>query len=141
LTALAAALVAAAVAAAVPTPAERDAFHDAKRHWREQRARDYTYLIERTCFCLPEGPVRVRVVNRRPRKTPDGYESVDTARELFALAARALRSEGEHTVRYRPRLGLPKLIAADPILNAADEEYSYRITGLRITRRYPPNGG
>ena len=33
------------------------------------------------------------------------------------------------------------LISADPIVNAADEEFSYRITKLRITRRYPSSGG
>jgi uncharacterized protein DUF6174 len=120
---------------------EHAALREARQHWRAQRARDYSYVLRRSCFCVPSDPVRIRVVNRRPRDTPEEFKHVDTAKELFAEAARALRSEGEHTVRYRPRRGLPILITADPIVNAADEEFSYRITKLRITRRHPPIGG
>jgi hypothetical protein len=135
------ALAATALALAGGADSEQVALRTARRHWREQRARDYSYVVHRSCFCLGGGPVRIRVVNRRPRNTPETYENVDTARELFGWARRALRSEGTHTVRYRPRRGLPKLIAADPIVNAADDEFSYRITDLRITRRYPPARG
>ncbi|MBN1529795.1 MAG: hypothetical protein JW895_12085 [Thermoleophilaceae bacterium] len=135
-------MIALAAAALMLAGGSADSEHaTARRHWREQRARDYSYVVHRSCFCLGAGPARIRVVNRRPRDTPATFENVDTARELFAWARRALRSEGEHRVVYRPRLGLPKLIDADPIAGAVDDEYSYRVTGLRITRRYPPNGG
>jgi hypothetical protein len=120
---------------------EQDALREARQHWREQRARDYTYVVVRTCFCPSGEPIRIRVVDRRPRDTPATYDGVDTAKELFQVAGRAIRSEGSHTVRYRPRLGLPRLISADPIVNAVDDEFSHRITKLRITRRYPSNGG
>jgi hypothetical protein len=63
-------------------------------------------------------------VDRRPRHIPEEFRYMDTAKEVFAEARR-----------------LPALIAADPIVNAVDDEISYRITKLRITRRYPPNGG
>jgi hypothetical protein len=120
---------------------EQVTLRTARQHWRDQRARDYSYVVRRSCFCPAVGPVRITVVNRRPRNTPKSFDNVDTAKELFRGAAEALSGEGEHTVRYRPRRGLPTLIASDPIVNAVDDEFAYRITKLRVTRRYPPTGG
>jgi hypothetical protein len=77
------------------------------------------------------------VVNRRPRQTPAGYRELDSAKELFAAARRAIYGGGEHTVRYLPRRGLPRSISNDPIIQAVDDEYSYTVSELRITRRYP----
>jgi hypothetical protein len=109
-------------AAPAATDAELVALDRAKERWRRQRARDYT--------------VRIEVVNRKPRGTPQFFRQADTAKELFEIARRALDSQGEHSIRYLPR-GLPRLIASDPIVNAVDDEHSYRVSDLRITRPYP----
>ncbi len=122
---------------AAASASERAALRAAKRRWRAQRARDYSYVFQRNCFCVDTGPVTIKVVDRRPRGTPGDYEHVDTAGELFKEAGEVLDSDGHHQVRYRVRAGLPSLIADDPIPNAVDDEYSYRITDLHITRRYP----
>jgi hypothetical protein len=116
--------------------AETGELHAAKQRWRDQRARDYNYVIAVNCFCFVTGPVKIRVVNRRARGTPEGFRNVDTGKELFQLARRAIDGAGQHSVRYRPRLGLPRSISDDPIPHAVDDEYSYQITKLRITRRY-----
>ena len=126
-----------------------------RRRWRPgRRLPSARRSARRSGTCGPSAPGTTPTCSsallRQRRAGPD------QGRGTAAWHARHLRERGhgEGAVRSRglrapqrgplhcpllpPRRGLPSLITADPIVNAVDDEFSYRITDLRITRRYPP---
>ena len=99
--------------------------------WRAKGGPNYTMRFTRTCFCAALGPVTVTVRNRkvvRPAGLPWASElrSVD---ELFTLilSGKADRID----VTYDPRYGFPRSIDADMIVDAIDDEVSYRVSDYR----------
>ena len=115
--------------------ARRPSSQQARERWSSQHARDYTYRLRLSCFCLPTDPVKIRVRDGKPRGTPRRLRRLDTIEELFARIQEeiAKRTAGLD-VRYGPR-GVPLDFSADPIPMAIDDEYTVRVRRLRIERR------
>lgn len=134
-------LVASGASLAAPPSAspEAEQLAAAKARWRAQHARDYSYSVEVLCFCVARSAT-INVVDRKPRRTPAGYRDLDTARDLFHLAARVVAGERSHEVRYRHHRGLPRRITIRPLEGIADSGITYVIGKPHITRRYQPRG-
>ncbi len=129
-------------------PAARQAFEEALARWEDAGLADYDYTFTRGCFCPEEwiGPyqvaVRVGEIVRASFKGIDLFdvemleigrydEIIKTVPALFDEVERALREADSFTAEYHPRLGYPANVYIDWIANAADEEVSYSIEGLR----------
>jgi len=109
--------------------------------WQSTRPAAYTYAVERLCYCLLPGPVRVIVregaATERvyvetgdpvPQELADLYPTVDG---LFDLLAQAFGS-GAHEVdvSYDPTTGVPVDFWIDYEENVADEELGMRVVEL-----------
>ncbi len=108
----------------------------ARERWSAQHALDYTFRLRLSCFCVLREPVRIRVRDGKPRRTPRALRRFDTVPELFERIQEEIDRGGAGLdARYGVRTGVPKDFSADPIPMAIDDEYSVIVRRLRITRR------
>jgi Family of unknown function (DUF6174) len=120
-------VVALALSVAAGAQADLDA---AEQRWERFAARDYAYVVTRTCGRCVTTPARIVVRGGKPRRTPRGYASLDTVPELFAYVQKAIDSHPfELHVRYGPRSGVPTMVAADQERGVADD-----VTGFVVQR-------
>lgn len=114
------------------------ALADAQARWEAAGIVDYTLVVEPQCFCGFQGVVEVEVVDRdvvevRPRDpdaTADMYEGLDlTVDGIFRDIGDSIAS-GAVDVAYDPDLGYPTWASLDPMLDAMDDEITYRILSL-----------
>ena len=111
---------------------------DARARWEAAGFDDYRMVIEIQCFCAFTGPVAVDVRDGQPTNiTPTDDARGDAAHlgsELTVTAIfdsiAAAQSEGDVDVAFDPDLGYPIFAALDPMLNAIDDETTYRILEL-----------
>lgn len=116
-----------------------------RRRWRAQSIDDYTYTVQRICFCLPDytAPVRVRVrdgaVTERSYAERSGEVPAEDARfwppveGLFDLVQDAIdRDAHSIQVQYHPELGYPTSVQIDYDQMMADEELG--MTASNLTR-------
>ncbi len=110
--------------------------------WASLGIRNYTFSIERQCFCPEEwrGPFDVTVVEGEATlvtyqggvAVPERVESLPRTMEaVFALVIENAPSEPE--VVYDDRFGFPLRIDLDPIKNAIDDETTFVISNFRVT--------
>ncbi|MGA8256477.1 MAG: DUF6174 domain-containing protein [Nocardioides sp.] len=122
---------------------DRPALKRAWRTWQRTGSGYYDTTVSRSAgegtwptvrtFVKGKTVFAVRVVGDSDAKPPRrGYE-MD---RLFRLVRSLYRSADEVTVRYGKR-GAPRLISADPIKEAVDDEFFMRVT-LRAGRRPAP---
>ncbi len=135
-------------------PQQREAFVAALSRWEDNGSPNYDYTFTRGCFCPEEhrGPYSVTV--RSDEVVSASFRGIDlfdiqsleigrydeivkTVYGLFAEIERALREADSFTVAYHPELGYPTDVYIDWISNAADDEVSYTIAGLRDPSDYP----
>jgi hypothetical protein len=106
----------------------------ARATWQSAAIRDYTYVVQRGCFCAPDalGPVRVTVEDGVVTEAVylDSGRPVGAFGNLFpaveglfdlirdAVADKAYRVD----VAYDAELGFPTVIDIDYIENAVDDE-------------------
>ena len=112
-----------------PTPVSPD--RAAYARWRAEGSPNYTIRFTRSCYCPALGPITITVRDRKVVRPPGlefaaGLQSVD---DLFTLilSGRADRVK----VSYDPVYGYPRSIDADMIINAIDDEVSYRLSDYR----------
>ena len=110
-----------------------------RRTWQESSVTDYSYRLERSCFCINFGPADVSVVDgeivsvfRLFDSTSvalsefDIYETFD---DLFARVDAALRDEAHSvSVIYDETYGFPSRIEIDYIKNAVDDEITLSVS-------------
>jgi hypothetical protein len=111
---------------------------DALQIWQHQNVRDYQFVWQRTCFCLPEAvqPIRITVRDGVIATATDlsGAPVDDSVRQglltIDALYKRVL--DGERTgakVRFEcAGAGVPRQIYVDPNARVADDEFRVTIT-------------
>lgn len=143
---LAAALLSAATAgcgSAGPMEGPQSDLQQNRRLWIEGGPASYDYVIERQCFCLPEGrgPVRVGVTDGAvtSREYVDSDGAVPSEMEpyfpsvegLFAFIEDAVeRSAEEIRVTYDVETGVPVSIWIDYERQMADEEMGYSVRAM-----------
>ena len=120
----------------------------AAARWERTRPIDYSFAVERICYCLLEwtGPVRLlvegdSVVARSyvatgepvPEPIARSFPTVDS---LFAILRDAYaRHADEVRVTYHPVLGFPAEFSIDYDRMMADEELGMRITEQPVSAR------
>ena len=132
--ALALAFLLAAAAPAGAAQDERTEWAKARERWAEIDARDYSFRVRISCFCPTREFVKVRVRDGKPRAAPRRLRRFDTVDELFDRIAEQIERGGGAQARYAERTGVPRSFSADPLPNAADDEYDVAVKRLRITR-------
>jgi hypothetical protein len=127
-------VVALAVLMAALAVGAQDRLDAAQRRWDRFGARDYSYVVTRTCGRCGVAPARIVVRDGKPRGTPRGYASLDTVPELFAYVQKAIDS---HPFRldasYGPRSGVPTMVAADGARGVADDVTGFVVQRFRRT--------
>jgi hypothetical protein len=143
---LALALVAVPVAAgdgvdAKPDPgidsgSEQRALSNARKQWKAQGVRSYTYALSVNCFCPPTTNVKIVVRKGIPaRSTPSKLRDRATVPRLFRTIQYAIdRKVAKLVVTYGKR-GVPRSIFIDPDERIADEEVGY------LVRQFAPLKG
>lgn len=122
-------------------------FAEARSRWAVRGPASYDLVLERLCFCGPEGrgPVRIEVRDREvvSRAYVETGEPVREELEpffpdvdgLFDLLADAFRSDPHSIeIEYDPVLGFPTRSFVDFEENVADEEQGHRVIELEIVR-------
>lgn len=111
---------------------------DARDRWDRAGIDDYRMVVDVRCFCPFSGPVTVDVADGELRSvdTTDDQNYQGTALTVDAIFEEiaAAQTDGDVDVAYDPDLGYPITADLDPILNAIDDEISYRILTLDPTR-------
>lgn len=80
----------------------RTALREARTLWRARPLRNYTYRVQRLCFCPSTNQIKITVRGGRPRGTPKGYRDVDTVGDLFRKVESLVTSH-KLEVRYSRR--------------------------------------
>ncbi|HYE96219.1 MAG TPA: DUF6174 domain-containing protein [Rubricoccaceae bacterium] len=112
----------------------------ARARWERAGLDDYTFTLQRNCFCPEEyrGPFEVQVENDRiVRVTREGQPAdqhvaqVPTIEELFGLLEGAYAGSAERVVAtYDAALGYPVEFFIDESTQIADEEIGYHVPAL-----------
>lgn len=107
---------------------------DARQRWERAGIDDYRMVVDVRCFCPFSGPATVEVADGELRSVdaPDDQNYGGTALTVDAIfdEIAAARTDGDVDVAYDADLGYPVTADLDPILNAVDDEISYRILEL-----------
>jgi hypothetical protein len=124
---------------------ERERFHHSVQLWEATEPARYVFLFQRLCFCGTEVTQRVRVevangavVSRTYAETgqpvPAQWHDLFPAMEgVFDIVRDALdRDAAEFDVQYDPDRGYPRSGIFDYVLNAADEELTFRVTDFSV---------
>jgi hypothetical protein len=117
---------------------ERQRLAQARERWRDAAPANYSFTMQRYCFCLFEGEVRVRVEDGEVvsvRLVGSDTELVGPQRglygpipDLFAVVADAIdRPAHSIDAEYDDALGFPALVFIDYDERIADEEYGFRV--------------
>ena len=110
--------------------------------WESADVEDYRFRFQRLCFCIFIDPVNIEVRGGEITSVvhADSGTVVDTTQmsgyfltvdELFEVVQDAIDQEAYSlTVEYHAQLGYPTSIDIDYLLNAVDEEVSFRASGV-----------
>jgi hypothetical protein len=113
---------------------------DAEARWKAHNLTKYSFTQRRSCFCVPQNyPLTVQMDSlgniasvRDARGTAVNATSVRTIAQMFAdIRTLQSRAEASVQVKYDSVYGYPRSIIADPIKNAADDEYSLETSLVR----------
>jgi hypothetical protein len=113
---------------------------DAEARWKAHNLTKYSFTQRRSCFCIPQNyPLTVQMDSlgniasvRDARGTTVNATSVRTIAQMFAdIRTLQSRAEASVQVKYDSVYGYPRSIIADPIKNAADDEYSLETSLVR----------
>jgi len=113
--------------------AELDEAKDALARWKEKGPSSYVYVIERQCFCPPEGPARVVVedgsVSSAVFIQSDKATTGQTMTELLERMVQQAGKDFEHfEASYDPELGYLKHAEADVSDDVSDDESATNVT-------------
>jgi hypothetical protein len=106
----------------------------AEAHWASKDISTYRFTLTYSCFCPWTDPMAVVVVDDQVTSVTMNGEAVANAGGLPLLVESAFEqvrsSLDAHEIEaaFDPEFGFPSRVIADPIENAVDEEFSFRIT-------------
>lgn len=126
---------------AISGPDPRGELEANRNRWQSVGFTDYTYRVDRACFCgffgLAEIEVRngvivaVTQVEDGTSVDPEFFQFYDTVEDLFDLIEDAIAREAEVlNVEYNDQLGYPTTIELDYAFNVADDELTVTVSGL-----------
>ena len=116
----------------------------ARQNWELAHPRDYSFVLERNCYCAGPGKVRVQVRQGRVVAVEDlqsGSRHTDeqtlrqypTIDQLLALIDLAMERRPDNlTITYDSHLGYPSRIYIDYSYRVADDEVDYKVTDVKI---------
>ncbi len=107
--------------------------------WKQQRISNYTFTLERSCFCAPrvgnfEFKVRRgvgRLVKASPGIDPNDFKQYSSINALFVEARKLLKSGGRIAVVMDKSLRLPIQITFDSRPQATDDELYLTISKFK----------
>jgi hypothetical protein len=107
----------------------------AYERWRAKGVPNYTMRLTRSCFCPSYTKLAVTVRDRKvvgSASTPRGFDPVSVD-DLFAIILGG--KADKFSVTYNDEYGYPESLALDQIVNAIDDEVTYRISDYRPAGR------
>lgn len=122
-------------------PVDALALVEASRRWEAVAPASYAYTLERYCFCLFDGPLRVTVrdgavesaqaIRTGAMLTGVQLGGVPTIPDVFAALAYAVDLPAAlFSARYDPTWGFPVEASIDHWARAVDDEISYRLSAF-----------
>lgn len=126
---------------------DQQTFDKYRELWNEHKLQNYSYIIRRSCFCIPPNHLAMSFEDGEITSTQilDGnvgdeiYAEYFTIDYVFDLIQNTLDNEGEAHVEYDEQYGFPKVANLDPYLQAVDDEVYYSISNFRpeVAMEYP----
>ncbi|MGH7507018.1 MAG: DUF6174 domain-containing protein [Longimicrobiales bacterium] len=124
-------------------PGEAGDLEDARERWAAAAIDNYTFVLQRSCFCAGGNePVRIVVRDGVPAsytvvETGDPLpqewrEAYPTVEELFDIIEDAIEDADEIVVSYDSARGYPVRVDIDYIGRAIDDEMGYIISEFRV---------
>lgn len=114
------------------------ALNDARDKWDSQAVSDYSYTLQRSCYCGPESlrPADLEIVDGEVvSATPSdglGGQVIEanqlTIDDMFSEIETVLNNGGTAVVTYDDVTGQPLYVSMDPIKGAIDDEVRYSLT-------------
>lgn len=119
-------------------------FKKYKALWRSQNRKDYTYIYNKSCYCLPEENIEVIVddyvvvdatyLPSQVNLTTEERGYVKTVDDYFTIIENAIEDKvARLEVSYNKRYGYPTSIYIDIDEMIADEEIGHYLTDLKIS--------
>lgn len=123
----------------------REAYDANRQKWQDSNIRDYSFTLQRSCFCTPDvtRPVNISIENGKlvDASYADTAEPLsDTAQQinqlkvndLFKQIGEALDSNAERVdVTYDKQYGFPTSVYIDRDSRLADEEVGFNISNFQ----------
>jgi hypothetical protein len=114
---------------------------EARSRWASAGVRDYTYRVQRVCFCPGVPTLAVTVRNGAFVSATDfqtgapadtaGYGDYLTIDKIFALLDRYVAQKpAKFEGSYDAALGFPIRVEIDPVFNAVDEELTINVSAF-----------
>ena len=117
----------------------RREFRKNRRLWRESRPDCYTYIFQRSCFCLPEfvEPIGVKVVNNeivatKPEDATMPLSMDDLYRTLKDAINRCETGDAYQVDVTYGKGGIIEELSIDSIALAIDDEISYSTSDFKV---------
>ena len=120
-------------------------FERAKALWTSTRVPDYSYTLQRVCFCASVDPVRIAVVGGQvasrtnittnqpvPAAEAPLYPNIDG---LFAIVEDAFNRASSISATFDPVNGIPLSAVIDYVSSAIDDELT--LSASNYTARAP----
>ena len=120
----------------------------AETKWRQTQPANYSYTLQRSCFCTPEfrKPIAIEVTSGQVQKAtlvPEGTllpwergEEALTIEGLFDVVRKAIDTKASRIdVEYDKTYGYPTSISLDPHTELADDEMYYTATELKAVEK------
>ena len=105
--------------------------------WLAKRVRDYSFMLERTCFCAPRLGMAQFKVNKgksqviaMSKGAPIEYSSLE---RLFAGMRKTLKSGGRVAAVF-DRSGIPSQVTLDANIKATDDELYLTVSKFKVLR-------
>jgi predicted 3-demethylubiquinone-9 3-methyltransferase (glyoxalase superfamily) len=105
--------------------------------WLAKRVRNYSFTLERTCFCAPRLGMAQFKVNRgksqviaMSKGAPIEFSSMD---RLFEGMHKTLKSGGRVAAIF-DKAGIPSQVTLDPIIKATDDELYLTVSKFKVLR-------
>lgn len=126
-----------------PLSLERN-YRQSKALWDSKDTKDYTYVYDKSCFCLEEEKVQIIVDDKEVveatyipsnvKLTTTQRNYIGTVEDYFTIIANAIENKvAKLEVTYNTRYGYPTSIYIDRDKMIADEEITHHLTQLKLS--------
>eukprot|EP01024_Parvocaulis_polyphysoides_P003666 TRINITY_DN10977_c0_g2_i1.p1 TRINITY_DN10977_c0_g2~~TRINITY_DN10977_c0_g2_i1.p1 ORF type:complete len:220 (-),score=13.78 TRINITY_DN10977_c0_g2_i1:111-770(-) len=106
-----------------------------KQKWLQSNVRQYSYSVQRICYCPPEASrqIQVEVCDNKLSIVPQQYKQFNTIDKIFQFVeGQFQRNPSNITIQYDSTFGFIKYVSLDQNKFSASEEIGLRVDNFVI---------